>query len=138
VSKRSADGTRHAARVRVMLQGIPSRIVERLWLREPIVKSQHKPLIDAMAYASVDHRHAIDLSSSDERLDEQAGAINVVLGRFDALVGRGLAQILSDDGAFRIIDVDLGDAALERTVVRRAAHVVSMRRAYSRHPFLSI
>lgn len=48
------------------------------------------------------------------------GVIAVALGRFDALLARGLRQILSDDPRLQIVDTDLGNAALERIVAPRA------------------
>lgn len=56
----------------------------------------------------------------------KAGRITVVLGSFDALVSRGLAQILREDQNLRIIGTDLDDAALERTVVRMAPRVAML------------
>lgn len=49
--------------------------------------------------------------------------IAVVLGRFDALLGRGLRQILSEDPRLRIIDTDLDNAAIERIVAERAPQI---------------
>jgi DNA-binding NarL/FixJ family response regulator len=48
----------------------------------------------------------------------------VVLGRFDALVGYGLKQVLEEDEGFRVVGSDLDGAALERIVARRAPGVV--------------
>ncbi len=61
--------------------------------------------------------------SADERADDKAGHVTVALGRFDALVGRGLTQILNKDRDLRIIGADLDDAALEHTVARQSPHV---------------
>ena len=61
--------------------------------------------------------------SVDEWADDEARHVAVALGRFDALVGRGLIQILSEDRDLRIIGVDLDDAALEHTVARQSPHV---------------
>ncbi len=49
--------------------------------------------------------------------------ISVVLGYFDALVSRGLAQILSEDGNLQVIGADLDAATLEHTVALRAPRV---------------
>ena len=46
--------------------------------------------------------------------------IAVALGRFDALLGRGLRQILSEDPRLQIVDTDLDNAALERIVAQQA------------------
>ena len=61
--------------------------------------------------------------SASERADDETGHVTVVLGRFDALVGRGLTQILNEDRDLRIIGTDLDDAALEHTVARQAPQV---------------
>jgi DNA-binding NarL/FixJ family response regulator len=53
-----------------------------------------------------------------------AGPITVMLGRFDALVSRGLAQLLCEDHAVRILATDLDGASLERAVVEQAPRVV--------------
>ncbi len=50
--------------------------------------------------------------------------ITVVLGQFDALVGRGLLQILQEDKGFRVVGDNLDGAALERMVTRWAPEVV--------------
>ncbi len=47
-----------------------------------------------------------------------------MLGYFDALVGRGLTEILREDQDLRIIDTDVGNSTLENVVVRRAPQVV--------------
>jgi hypothetical protein len=52
-----------------------------------------------------------------------AGHITVVLGRFGALMGRGLAQILREDQGLRIVGIDLDKVALEHTVARQAPQV---------------
>lgn len=48
--------------------------------------------------------------SADESSEDCVGHITVVLGRFDALVGRGLRQILLEDRRIRLIDADLNAA----------------------------
>ncbi len=58
------------------------------------------------------------LSSEDD-----TGPVTVVLGRFGALVGRGLAQVLGEDERLRIVGIELDSVALERTVARQAPHV---------------
>jgi DNA-binding NarL/FixJ family response regulator len=57
-----------------------------------------------------------------------AGArpIAVALGRFDALVGRGLMQVLREDRAIRVIAADLDDAGLERAVAKRKLTVAML------------
>lgn len=55
-----------------------------------------------------------------------AGRITVVLGSFDALVSRGLTQILREDQNLRVIGTDLDDAALERTVMRMVPRVAML------------
>jgi DNA-binding NarL/FixJ family response regulator len=140
-----------------MFQGIPARIVERLWPRLQVMESQQERPHDAMAHGlsergvreQSDREHggthvgrlasrelfngAEDLAyldavgawtrSADARADEEAGDVTVALGRFDALVGRGLTQILSEDRDLRIIDADLDDVALEHTAARQSPHV---------------
>jgi DNA-binding NarL/FixJ family response regulator len=61
--------------------------------------------------------------SAGERTDDEAGHVTVVLGRFDALVGRGLTQVLNEDRDLRIIGADLDDAALEHTVARQLPQI---------------
>ncbi|HEY2537100.1 MAG TPA: response regulator transcription factor [Solirubrobacteraceae bacterium] len=46
-----------------------------------------------------------------------------MLGRFSALVGCGLAQIVREDRGLRIVGLDLDSAALEHAVARRAPEV---------------
>jgi DNA-binding NarL/FixJ family response regulator len=48
--------------------------------------------------------------------EDDAGLVTVVLGRFGALVGRGLAQVLGEDDRLRIVGIDLDVAALEYAV----------------------
>lgn len=55
--------------------------------------------------------------------DGDAGRVNVVLGQFDALVGRGLMQILREDETFLVVGSNLDGDALERTVARMAPEV---------------
>ncbi|HEV2974886.1 MAG TPA: response regulator transcription factor [Solirubrobacteraceae bacterium] len=45
---------------------------------------------------------------------------DIALGRFDALLGRGLMQILSEDPRVQIVDTDLDNGALERIVEQQA------------------
>jgi DNA-binding NarL/FixJ family response regulator len=49
--------------------------------------------------------------------------VTVVLGRFDPLVGRGVAQILREDQGLRIVGSNLDRAALERAVSVQAPQV---------------
>lgn len=58
-----------------------------------------------------------------EPSDDGTGPITVVLGCFDALVSRGLTQLLREDRSLQIIGVDLDEAALEHAVARRAPRV---------------
>ncbi len=46
-----------------------------------------------------------------------------MLGQFDALVGRGLLQVLREDESLRVVGSNLDGAALERIVARRAPGV---------------
>jgi DNA-binding NarL/FixJ family response regulator len=68
--------------------------------------------------------HLAPHRSAGESSDGAAGRITVVLGRFDALVGHGLAQILREDRSLRIVGADLDRAALEGAVARWAPRVV--------------
>lgn len=52
-----------------------------------------------------------------------AERITVVLGRFDALLGHGLTQMLQEDPSLRIIGADLDRPALEHTVAEQAPRV---------------
>lgn len=51
------------------------------------------------------------------------GPITVVLGRFSALVGCGLAQIVREDRGLQIVGLDLNSPTLEHVVARRAPQV---------------
>jgi DNA-binding NarL/FixJ family response regulator len=51
------------------------------------------------------------------------GSITVVLGRFSALVGCGLAQIVREDRDMQIVGLNLDGAALEHAVARRTPRV---------------
>jgi DNA-binding NarL/FixJ family response regulator len=55
--------------------------------------------------------------------DDGVGRLSIVLGQLDALVGRGLLQILREDETLRVVGSDLNGAALERIVARRAPEV---------------
>lgn len=131
--RRAAGGSGHSALVRPMLQGIPARIAERLWPREQVMESQRKRQLDAMPHVLAERSlrgqdHHVDAigalpRSADERADDEAAHVTVALGRFEALVGRGLTQILSEDPHLRIIGADLDDAAFEHTVARQPPHV---------------
>lgn len=59
----------------------------------------------------------------DGALDDSTGYVTVALGRFDALVSRGLTQILREDRSLRIIAADLDHAALEHVVASQALQV---------------
>lgn len=61
--------------------------------------------------------------SADEPSQDGAGRITAVLGCFDALVSRGLIQILREDRNLRVIDTDLDPSALERVVASQAPQV---------------
>lgn len=65
--------------------------------------------------------------------DGDAGHIAVVLGCFDALVSRGLTQILGEDPDLRIIGTDLDHAALEHAVARWAPRVAILDEANIDH-----
>jgi len=53
----------------------------------------------------------------------EGGAITVALGRFDALLGRGLTQVLREDRAIRILASDLDGARLERAAAELTPRV---------------
>lgn len=61
--------------------------------------------------------------SVDQPSDDYSPRITIVLGCFDALVGRGLRQILGEDQSLRIIGTDLDPAALEHAVTSRTPQV---------------
>jgi DNA-binding NarL/FixJ family response regulator len=48
----------------------------------------------------------------------------VLLGQFSPLVGRGLVQILSDDGSLWLIDSDLDNAVLDSAIAQSCPNVV--------------
>ncbi len=81
------------------------------------LSNETENLIDLDAIGASSH-------SADERADDEAGHVTVALGRFGALVGRGLIQLLSEDRDLQIIGVDLDDIALEHAVARQSPHVV--------------
>ncbi len=62
--------------------------------------------------------HAVGASS------DGAGHIAVVFGHFDALLSRGLQQILNEDRNLQIIGTDLDSTALENTAAQDAPRVV--------------
>jgi DNA-binding NarL/FixJ family response regulator len=64
----------------------------------------------------------------------EATPVTVVLGRFDPLVGRGLAQVLQEDQWLRIIGSDLDHAALEQAVSARAPRVAIVDEAEAADP----
>lgn len=63
-------------------------------------------------------------ASSSATDEEKATPVTVVLGCFDPLIGRGLAQVFREDRDLRIIGSDLDRAALEHDVVSQAPRVV--------------
>ena len=63
-----------------------------------------------------------------------SGHLAVVLGRFDALVSRGLRQILGEDKDLRIIGADLDRAALEHAVASEAPQVAVLDETTVREP----
>jgi DNA-binding NarL/FixJ family response regulator len=71
------------------------------------------------------HLAAISASSRSvgEPSDRGVGRITVVLGYFDALVSRGLTQILREDRDLRIIGTDLDNATLGHAAARWAPRV---------------
>jgi DNA-binding NarL/FixJ family response regulator len=81
-----------------------------------------------MSNQPIDHR---DTSPPTDELSaivgepsaSRTGPITVVVGRFSALVGLGLTQILREDQGLRILGTDLDNAALAHIVARRAAQV---------------
>jgi DNA-binding NarL/FixJ family response regulator len=57
-----------------------------------------------------------------------------MLGRFDALIGRGLEEVLRADGGLRIVGIDLDGPELERAIARRAPRVVVLAEANVMEP----
>lgn len=53
----------------------------------------------------------------------EGGPVTVILGRFDALLGRGLSEVLGEDQAIRILAGDLDGAGLVRVVAELAPQV---------------
>jgi DNA-binding NarL/FixJ family response regulator len=66
------------------------------------------------------------IASNSRRAVSDGGArrITVMLGRFDALIGRGLEGVLQEDRGLRIIRTDLDGPELERAVAQQAPRVV--------------
>jgi DNA-binding NarL/FixJ family response regulator len=62
--------------------------------------------------------------------------IAVALGRFNALLGQGLRQILSEDPRLQIIDTDLDNAALELIVGRQASLIALLDEESVANPFV--
>jgi hypothetical protein len=56
-----------------------------------------------------------------ERLGGSRGPIKTVLGRFDFLLGRGLAVFLDSNPAIQLLATDLAPPALEATLEREPA-----------------
>jgi len=50
-------------------------------------------------------------------------SVAVVVGRFEALVGRGLVNVLGTDPRLRVLDSDLEEAALERVIAQQRPQV---------------
>src|SRR6476660_87417 len=63
----------------------------------------------------------IDVSGQDGRVAEEA--VTVVVGRFDPLLGHGLAHVLGADPGVRVLATDLEYPELERVVARHAPQV---------------
>jgi two-component system nitrate/nitrite response regulator NarL len=53
----------------------------------------------------------------------ESDVVTVVIGHFDPLTCRGLADALSEDSRIRVVATDLQDAALERVVAQKAPKV---------------
>jgi DNA-binding NarL/FixJ family response regulator len=80
--------------------------------------------------------------------DGGVGHITVVFGHFDALVSRGLTQILREDRDLQIIGTDLDNATLAHVIAQRAPRVAildetnvgppSVERLRTAHPTLGI
>jgi DNA-binding NarL/FixJ family response regulator len=70
---------------------------------------------------------ATSTAADGERRSEEPPAdparITVAIGRFGALIGRGLAQLIGEDMAIKIVASDLDVPALLRSVTWRAPHV---------------
>lgn len=79
-----------------------------------------------------DERHGVD--SLPSRSDNEY--IAVALGRFDALLGLGLTQILDEDPRLQIVDTDLDSAALEQIVARSGPLVALLDEASVAKPAL--
>lgn len=65
----------------------------------------------------------------------QSGIVTVVVGRFGALIGLGLAAVLSGDRRLRVLANDLDTDLLERAVVKLAPRVIIINEA-SAQPLL--
>jgi DNA-binding NarL/FixJ family response regulator len=72
--------------------------------------------------------------STSERSENRTERITVVLGRFDALLGHGLGQILREDQSLLIVFADLDLAALENAVAWEAPRVAILDEASARVP----
>jgi DNA-binding NarL/FixJ family response regulator len=79
-------------------------------------------------------RHTLPGSVGGEPSNGTAGRITVVLGRFDALVARGLKQLLREDRGLRIIGSDLDRPALEHAVASEAPRVAILDEATAAQP----
>jgi DNA-binding NarL/FixJ family response regulator len=67
-------------------------------------------------------------------VDDEEARVTVVLGRFDALLARGLKQLLREDRELQIIGADLDRAALEYAVASQAPRVAILDEAVAAHP----
>jgi DNA-binding NarL/FixJ family response regulator len=73
-------------------------------------------------------------SSVGDLSDDGAGRITVVLGRFDALLARGLKQLLHEDPELQIIGADLDRPTLEHAVASEAPRVAMIDEAVATQP----
>jgi DNA-binding NarL/FixJ family response regulator len=67
--------------------------------------------------------HLATVGASPHSVGSGAGHIAVVFGHFDALLSRGLQQILSDDRSLQIVGTDLDCTGLEHTALQDAPQV---------------
>jgi DNA-binding NarL/FixJ family response regulator len=92
--------------------------------RMSLEKLRHEVAADSTrSLTALAASRALPSSVGDEPSNGAAGSITVVLGRFDALLGHGLKQMLREDPSLRIIGADLERAALEQTVAMKAPRV---------------
>lgn len=87
------------------------------------------------ASLAIEASRALPASSGNRPPDGAATRrVTVALGRFDALLSRGLTQVLSEDRSLQIVGAGLDRSALEHIVLSRAPQVAVLDESVARAP----